>query len=177
MRRILPQVMIGIAGTLAYHLVYDSTHALINFFLHMMLWWTFSSNLSLAKQIHDLMARSGVDLVSSDPDDADQRPMGDGYPYYWLLPGLLYLAAVMHEPLTSWCDLILWLDSARLVLHLIMVGTPRASMKHRLRLIEDPEYRRRFDINWEQMGYDADVDGEPRVDDETEAGDAHNKRP
>jgi hypothetical protein len=147
--RVLPQIVLGIGGALAYHLARGSFMALLVFCVHAMLWWTFFANLKLADELHRVMAQHGEKLVSP---DADGRPMGAGYPWYWLLPGILYGAGAFWDPLVEWCKLVLIVDLARLGLHLLAVSHSRAGMKHRLLLVEDEDYRNRFGIDYEKMG-------------------------
>ena len=138
--RVIPQVLVGAGGVACYHVVSGSVIALVVVCGHLLLWWFFFTNLRRASRLHQLMGEHGEKVQVRTVITPDLRPMGAGYPTWWLLPSLGCLAAIFWQPLRPWMELALWIDLARVGFHTLAVLHARAGLNHRIRLIEDPQY-------------------------------------
>jgi hypothetical protein len=99
----------------------------------------FFGNVRMAHQLKALLMSSG-DLPEDYDAQDDSSPVGSTYPWIFLVFPVLYVAQFFDVHLWSVVTWILWLDLLRLFVQFLMVAVIHADLRHKLRMLTDPDY-------------------------------------
>ena len=97
----------------------------------------FFRNIGTAGRLERVLVDSG-DLDEDEPDDS--VPMGTSYPWIFLAFPAVYLASPFDPEMASLAGALVWLDLARLSVQFLLVAAVHANLRHKLRMLSDPEY-------------------------------------
>ena len=97
----------------------------------------FFRNVVMAGRLERVLLDSG-DLDGDEPDDS--VPMGTSYPWIFLAFPVVYIGAVVDVELAYLAAWLVWVDLARLVVQFLLVAVVHANLRHKLKMLTDPEY-------------------------------------
>ena len=97
----------------------------------------FFRNVVMAGRLERLLLDSG-DLDGDEPDDS--VPMGTSYPWIFLAFPVVYIGAAVDIELALLAAWLVWVDLARLVVQFMLVAVVHANLRHKLKMLTDPEY-------------------------------------
>jgi len=97
----------------------------------------FFRNVVMAGRLERLLLDSG-DLDEDAPDDS--VPMGTSYPWIFLAFPAVYIGGAFDVELAYAAGWLVWADLVRLVVQFLLVAVVHANLRHKLKMLTDPEY-------------------------------------
>jgi hypothetical protein len=99
----------------------------------------FFRNVAMTGRLEQVLRESG-DLPEDFDEQDDSVALGTTYPWIWLTFPVLYLGAVFDGELAWFVGYAVWFDLVRLVLQFLLVAVVHATLRHKLRMLTDPDY-------------------------------------
>lgn len=137
--RILIQLIASVAGQLLLIYPGDRLMGAALLGLNAVYFVLFFRNVRATDRLKRILVESG-DLPEDFDETDDSRPVGGNYPWIFLAFPVLYVAAIFDHNLDSLVMVVVWIDLARLVVQFLMIAVIHADLRHKLRMLTDPEY-------------------------------------
>jgi len=97
----------------------------------------FFRNVGMTRRLERLLLESGD--LDADAED-DSVPMGTSYPWIFLVFPAVYTAGVFDVEMAHAAGWLVWVDLARLAVQFLLVAVVHANLRHKLKMLTDPQY-------------------------------------